>query len=239
MDNFQIETAQNVNISQNTAGIGERIFAYLIDTAVMGIYILLLILTLANTFDVLPDGARFAIGITISLPILLYHLLFEMFWDGKSLGKAALQLKVVKIDGSKPSFSNYLLRWLLRPIEITVTSGGLAVVAILFNGKGQRIGDIAGTTTVISEKPRTFLQQTIYTEIPNDYKPNYPQVTVFTDAEMQNIKNIYRNAKYKGNHNIVLKLANKVSKVMDVEIDGTPMVFIEKVIKDYNFYTQQ
>ena len=35
MDNFQIETAQNISITQNVAGVGERILAYLIDGLIM------------------------------------------------------------------------------------------------------------------------------------------------------------------------------------------------------------
>ena len=38
MDNFQIETAQNVNIAQNVAGVGERILAFLVDVVIMVAY---------------------------------------------------------------------------------------------------------------------------------------------------------------------------------------------------------
>ena len=38
MDNFQIETAQNVSIQQQVAGIGDRILGYLIDLLILGAY---------------------------------------------------------------------------------------------------------------------------------------------------------------------------------------------------------
>ena len=44
--------------------------------------------------------------------------------------------------------------------------------------------------------------------------------------------------KYGGNHNVILRLSNKVATVMEVTFEETPMVFIDKVIKDYNYYTQ-
>ena len=122
---------------------------------------------------------------TIGLPLFLYHLLWEMFWNGRSPGKAVMKLRVVKLDGSKPSFSNYLLRWLLRIIDLTLTSGAVALVTILFNGRGQRLGDIAATTTVISEKKTMDLHRTLLIDIPEGYVPTYPQVTVFSDREMQ------------------------------------------------------
>ena len=35
MDNFQIETAQNVSINQNIANLGDRVLAYIVDVLVM------------------------------------------------------------------------------------------------------------------------------------------------------------------------------------------------------------
>ncbi len=237
MDNFQIETAQNVNIVQNVAGVGDRILAYLVDSIILGIYIILMVILFS--WLEMEDDLSFIVIMTVGLPVFLYHLLFEMFWNGQSPGKRVMKLRVVKIDGSKPAFTNYFIRWLLRIIDLSLTSGALALVTILLNGKGQRLGDIAATTTVISEKPTMFLSQTLLVDIPEDYTPLYPQVTVFTDNEMQTIKSVYNEAKYNGNHNVILTLAAKVSDVMEITYEGTPFAFVNKVIKDYNFYTQQ
>lgn len=236
MDNFQIETAQNINILQNVAGVGERILAYLVDGLIMGFYVFIIIMVFSNVN--LSDDYYMIVGLTIGLPLFLYHLLWETLWNGRSPGKAVMKLRVVKTDGSKPAFSNYLLRWLLRLIDITATSGGLALVTILLNGKGQRLGDMAAVTTVITEKQIVSFSQTILMDIPEDYEPNYPQVTVFSDSEIQTIKSVFTEARYNGNHNVILKLANRVSSVMEVKLEETPIKFIDKVIKDYNYYTQ-
>ncbi|PKA83849.1 putative RDD family membrane protein YckC [Ulvibacter sp. MAR_2010_11] len=237
MDNFQIETAQNVNISQNVAGVGERILAYLIDSAIIVIYVILIIV-LFSWMDLVDDEFIFILFMTFGLPIFLYHLLWETFWNGRSPGKPAMKLRVVKMDGSKPAFSNYFIRWLLRLIDVSITSGALAVVTVLLNGKGQRLGDIAATTTVITEKKTVSFAETLLMDLPEDYKPTYPQVTVFTDHEMQTIKNVFTQAKFNGNHNIILKLSNQVAKVMDLSADETPISFLDKVIKDYTYYTR-
>ncbi len=236
MDKFQIETAQNVNIVQNVAGVGDRILAFLIDSVILFIYIVLISIVFTSlTFT----SDSILISMTIGLPILLYHLLWEQFWNGQSPGKAVMKIRVVKIDGSKPAFSNYLMRWLLRLIDITILSGAVALVVILFNGRGQRLGDLAAGTTVISEKKTISFSQTVLTDLPDNYNPVYPQVTIFTDAEMQTIKNMFQQAKYSGSHNVILKLSNRISKVMEVQYETTPLTFIDTVIKDYNFYTQQ
>jgi len=236
MDNFQIETAQNVKIVQNVAGVGERILAFLIDGLVIGVYILVLVFVLSSLE--LGDDTGIIMGLTIGLPVTLYHLLWEMLWNGRSPGKAAMGLRIVKLDGTKPAFSNYILRWLLRIIDITATSGALALVSILLNGKGQRIGDIAASTTVITEKQTIQLSQIILTDIPDDYVPLYPQVTIFSDNEMQTIKNIFEEARWNRNHNVILKLAQRVGKVMEIQLEETPIAFLDRVIKDYNHYTQ-
>jgi len=150
MDNFQIETAQNISIEQNAAGIGERILAYIVDLAIIIIYMVLSGLTMAGLDG--DGGTTWMYYLVLGLPSFLYYLLWEIFWNGQTPGKAALKIRVVKKDGTRPEFSNYLVRWLLRFIDITLTSGGVAVVTILLNGKGQRLGDIAAGTTVISEK---------------------------------------------------------------------------------------
>ncbi len=236
MDNFQIETAQNVNIAQNVGGIGERVLAFIVDYLIIFAYIILVSIAIAALeFD---SDYMFIVYMTVGLPIFVYSLLWETFWNGRSPGKALMKLRVVKLDGSKPSFSNYFIRWLLRIIDITVTSGALALVTVLLNGKGQRVGDIAATTTVITEKKTISLAQTLVQDIPEDYTPRYPQVTVFTDAEMSTIKNLFWEAKYNGNHGVVLILTKRLAKVMEITPEETPIAFVEKVIKDYNYYTQ-
>ncbi len=236
MDNFQIETAQNVNIHQNVAGVGERILAFLIDGSIMGLYIFLVIFVFSNLQ--LQGDNYMILMMTIGLPIFLYHLLWEMLWNGQSPGKAALGLRVVKLDGTQPAFSNYLIRWLLRIVDISVTSGSLALVTILLNGKGQRVGDIAASTTVINEKQMVRFSQTVLADLPPNYTPLFPQVTIFSDYEMQTIKDIFEQAKWNRNYLVITKLANQVSKVMEVQIEETPVVFLDRVIKDYTYYTQ-
>lgn len=238
MDNFQIETAQNVNIYQNVAGIGDRILAHLIDGVVIVAYFFLILFIFIGVDLIDDDSYLFLFFMVAGLPPFFYHLMFETFWNGQSIGKKVMRIRVVKLDGSKPAFSNYLLRWLLRLVDISIASGGVAVITILLNGKGQRLGDIAATTTVITEKKITDFREILLAELPENYTPKYPQVTVFTDREMQNIKSIYFSAKYQGNHNIILKLSEKLSQVMELNFDEKPIEFVDTVIKDYTFYTQ-
>ena len=237
MDNFQIETAQNIEIQQNSASIGDRILAYLVDFLIIIVYAIITALLIAG-FEADRFG-EMVYYMVIGLPIFLYYLLFETFWDGKTPGKSAMKIRVVKLDGSRPAFVNYLIRWLLRVIDISLGSGSIAVVTILLNGKGQRLGDMAAKTTVISEKRKVSLANTLAVEIPEDYVPKYPQVTILKDRDVQEVKEIYRKARLKGNGEVITALAEKLSSLLGVKFDEKPSVFIKRVIEDYNYFTQQ
>lgn len=237
MDNFQIESAQNVTIQQNVASIWDRILAFLIDGLILIAFSILLSIAIGALG--LESMDRWVYMLVLGLPYFLYHLLFETFGNGRSLGKAALKIRVVKLDGSTPAFSNYLIRWLLRIVDISMTSGAVATVTILLNGKGQRLGDLAAGTTVISERDQVSLRDTLLVEIPENYQPKYPQVQIFSDREIQTIKKLFWEAKAHSNHNIILSLSKKVATLMEVSPEEKPMRFLETVIADYNYYTQR
>ena len=237
MDQFQIETAQNISITQNTSNLGERMLAYIIDSLVIGTYtILVFILLVSLDMDLFDQWAYYLV---MSIPAFLYYLLFETFSDGKTIGKGLMSLRVVKLDGSKPSFANYFVRWVLRIIDVSLTSGGGAVLTILIRGKGQRLGDIAAGTTVISEKKKVALADTLLRELPKDYQPQFPQVTVFKDSEIQTIKELYDKSKLNGDHNVIVSLDKKIKEVTGIQTTLHPIQFVDEVIKDYNYYTQK
>ncbi|RCW92348.1 RDD family protein [Winogradskyella arenosi] len=236
MDEFQIETAQNVGINQNVASIGDRMLGYLIDSAIILIYTIGVILLLTS-LD-LDMAELWPLYLLVSLPAFLYYVLLETFFNGQTVGKSLLKTRVVKIDGSPPSFANYFVRWILRIIDVALTSGGIAAFTILIKGNGQRLGDMAAGTTVISEKQNLTIDDTLIKELPDNYVPTYSQVTVFSDKDMQSIKLLYNEALRKGQHNIILNLHHRLIKVLAIETDEKPVDFVAKVIKDYNYYTQ-
>jgi len=237
MDKFQIETAQNIGIHQNVAGIGDRILAFLLDILIIVGYAILASFAIAGLG--MEKGEQWVYYLIIGLPVFLYYLLWEIFNNGQTPGKSALEIRVVKLDGSRPRFSQYLIRWLLRLVDISFSSGSIAVVTILLNGKGQRLGDLAAGTTVITEKKQLNLSQTLLVDIPDNYMPHYPQVTLLKDRDIQNIKRVYQKAKIQGNHRVIISLSEKISKILEVHPEERPEEFVQNVLRDYSFYTQQ
>lgn len=236
MNEFQIETAQNVGINQNVANIGDRMLAYVIDSLIIWGYTVLIFILL-GLMDYDP-GDSWAIYLLLSLPAFLYYVLLETFWDGKTVGKQVQGTRVVKLDGTKPSFANYFVRWILRIVDVVITAGGGAVLTLLIKGNGQRLGDIAAGTTVISERRKVKITDTLLEELPMDYTPVYSQVTVLNDRDMQTVKNLYDEAVRLGQHNVILHLQSRLVKLLEVEPKEKPIDFVYQVIKDYNYFTQ-
>ena len=237
MEQFQIETAQNISINQNTAHLGDRMLAFIVDTIIIVLYIFAMVLFLI--YLNLDMGDMWALYMVMNLPAFLYYVVLETFMNGKTVGKSLMKIRVVKLDGSKPSFSSYFIRWILRIVDVSLSTGGVAVLTILIRGNGQRVGDMAAGTTVISEKKRISLKDTLLREIPEGYLPKFPQVTIFTDNEMQTIKEMYDSAKKNGDHNVIISLSDQIKNVTNITTQLKAMDFVDTVIKDYNFYTQQ
>lgn len=237
MDEFKINTAQNVTINQNVAPVSTRISAFLIDAFIVVAYYIILFLILSY-LGFLDGEDLNMLYIIASLPVFFYHLLFEVLMNGQTPGKYWTQTRVIMLDGSKPTFSSFLIRWMLRIFDITMSGGSLALISLLFNGKGQRIGDIAAGTTVISEKKKIGLTDTLLEDIDEGYQPTFPQVTVLTDRDVQNIKMLYKESLASGNHGALLKLSIKIKELTNISTDMLPVQFIDVVLKDYNYYTQ-
>ncbi|MFK5889978.1 MAG: RDD family protein [Flavobacteriaceae bacterium] len=237
MDEFQIETAQNISINQHVANLGTRIGAYLLDFLIIMSYVIV-VFYIINSLNIMKG---FDLNLTytlLMLPVFFYSLLFETLFNGQSPGKMLTNIRVVKKDGSKPTFGSFLMRWVLRIIDVQLASGAVAIFTILLNGKGQRLGDLAAGTTVITERHKISLKNTLLTDLEVDYKPTYSQVTLLSDSDIQTIKNLYQKSVRRGNHNIILRLYDKIIKITDIKTEQKPFEFVETVIKDYNYFTQ-
>lgn len=83
--------------------------------------------------------------------VLGYPMACEWGWNGQTIGKRLLRLRVMDDRGLRLGFGQVVIRNLLRSVDalpLGYMTGGLAA---LFNRKGQRLGDIAGGTIVVRE----------------------------------------------------------------------------------------
>jgi uncharacterized RDD family membrane protein YckC len=144
----------------NVQVLGRRILAIIIDTVLF----LLLENLLSRPFipvhlRVLHPAnlrGRLTIGLTHVSPTLLpwlvfglivYFTVFEILFAATP-GKLLSSLRVVDLNGRRPTWTAILLRNVVRPIDLI---GGYIVggVAVLLSRRRQRLGDLAGKTLVV------------------------------------------------------------------------------------------
>lgn len=76
----------------------------------------------------------------------------ETLSRGRSLGKLATGLRIVRDDGGSIRFRHAVIRGLIGFAEIYLTFGGLAIAVALFNEKSKRLGDIAAGTYSLRQR---------------------------------------------------------------------------------------
>lgn len=235
MDNIKIQTTQNVDIEYEVASIGDRILATLLDYLFFLAYFLIIAVIASFTHGALFNSI--ALGVILLLPILFYDLVCEAVFQGRSFGKMIMKIKVVKLDGTQANFGAYLLRWLLRIIDTRLFSGVIALIAIVINGKGQRVGDMAAGTTVIKMKQKITLNDTILNKVKSDYTIVFPEVYKLTDNDIDIIKDVMRVSLRTNNLGAIKKLAQKTKETMGVTANLPDTQFLSTVVQDYSQYS--
>lgn len=249
MVELQINTTQNVNINFIAASIGERILAYVIDFIIKIAYAFVTYQIVFNLFEIdnmlenMDQWSKIAILVSFYLPVVFYSLVFETFLDGQTIGKRIMKIKVVKIDGYQASIFDYLVRWFFRIVDLNlfgpVFGTIVALITIATSKKSQRLGDMVAGTAVITLKNNINISHTILEHLKNDYLPKYPSVIKLTDNDARIIKETYVRAKATRDYKTLAKLREKIIDVIALkDYDENDMQFIDTILKDYNYYTQ-
>lgn len=237
MSELQINTTQNVKIKFEASGVGERLLAFIIDMAIKIGYLMVLSWTF-GVFDNMDEWSQIGINTLLSFPVMFYTLGLESLLEGQTIGKRVLKIRVVKIDGYQASFSDYVVRWFFRIVDVYLL--GLGFFAMMFNKKQQRFGDMAAGTAVIGLKDKVNINHTILENLKEDYKPTYPNVIKLSDNDARIIKDTFTTARASKDYQTLIKLRKKIVEVVQIKEvkQKTDIEFIDVILKDYNYYTQ-
>jgi hypothetical protein len=132
----------------------------------------------------------------------------------------------------------YLIRWLTRPFDF-VFFGLVGLLTVVLSKKNQRLGDMAAGTLVIKTKIETNINDTVFFELSNEYKPRYKQVMRLSDRDMNTIKGVLNNNRRYKNFDVVARISEKVRSVLGITDYEEPVEFLETILKDYNYYSSQ
>jgi uncharacterized RDD family membrane protein YckC len=146
METIEIHAAQAIR-EYELASLLDRALAFMIDVSLMlvfcaGMYWLLM------TYD-RPEADLYDVGAYCLPIILVYSLLFESLNRGQSVGKYIMNIRVMKIDGTRGAFSDYAVRWAFRLLDLYLSIGTFAIVLVSVTEYNQRLGDLVARTVVV------------------------------------------------------------------------------------------
>ncbi|NQU40675.1 MAG: RDD family protein [Lentisphaerae bacterium] len=115
------------------------------------IYIASIVLSSAlNLLGVIsPDLAGATIMLAIFVLSIGYPIFLEWTWQGQTLGKRIMRLRVIDEDGLRLHFDQIVIRNLLRFVDALPAFYLVGGIASIVNARGQRLGDLAANTIVI------------------------------------------------------------------------------------------
>lgn len=141
-----IVTGEAVALEVRQASVLSRTLAVLLDVAVyvaVGVGALFALAAIPSL-----DEAAVAAGVVgvIALVMVILPTTVETLTRGRSLGKLAAGLAVVRDDGGPVRFRHALTRALVGVGELWLTAGAIALVSAILHPRGKRVGDIAAGT---------------------------------------------------------------------------------------------
>ena len=227
MSTIRVHTTQNVTLEYEIASVGDRLLAALLDYLIYGAWAL----AVGLSADSLSLG--WTTPYVILLPMVFYFLACEIFFNGQSIGKKARDIRVMRLDGTPARLGDYFLRWLLRPVEIVLTVGSVALVTILVNGRGQRVGDLLAGTTVLSLRPRAAELLAAELATPSGYQPLFEQAAQLGDHDAALLRQLLSRGVKQGNYLLLNETATKIKQLLAVQSNLPDEAFLRTVLRDH------
>lgn len=198
MDRIDVETSRHVRLNYIPATLVHRMLGWGVDAALYMIYIFVFLWIWGG---ILPTqisenvNLGWVATLMLSLPYFIYYPLVETVWGGRTIGKKVMGIRVTKLDGTRAGPGDYIIRWLFRFIEISGTGGVVAILTILINGKGQRLGDLVAKTCVIMEKHDAISHQELFKNTQSDRNIVFQSAAELEDKDIQVIQTLLNSQK--------------------------------------------
>lgn len=149
----ELVTGEAVALELRPARLPSRALAVLLDLIVAMVVFVGASIGLVAATASLDEAAQTALSIAAFLLLLVgAPIAVETLSHGRSLGKLACGLRVVRDDGGPIRFRHALVRGALGVVEILMTFGVVACVASLVSARGRRLGDVFAGTLVVRER---------------------------------------------------------------------------------------
>jgi uncharacterized RDD family membrane protein YckC/uncharacterized membrane protein SpoIIM required for sporulation len=155
-----IETPEHVLLDLEIAGVGSRLLAAVIDSAIVAAIMLAgaLLVVVLGSFGLVPSsalGRAWIAALAIGLGFALgngYFILFEGLRGGQTPGKRLVGIRVVRETGHPVTLGAAALRNLLRIADFLPPPYLVGLALIAFHPRGKRLGDLAAGTVVVRDR---------------------------------------------------------------------------------------
>jgi uncharacterized RDD family membrane protein YckC len=149
-DRVTIATPEGIELELILAGIGSRFAATLLDVVVQ----LGAIFALAIVLGPLGSSGYVVAVYLVAVFVILfaYDIVLETWNRGRTIGKLAAGLRVVRVGGEAEGFLTAAVRNFLRIVDFLPAFYVVGVISILSTRRNQRLGDLAAGTLVVRER---------------------------------------------------------------------------------------
>ena len=151
----EVHTPEGLELRMPLAGVGSRMMAGMVDVLLLSlVWIGFALAGVAGvgSFDALSSVGLALLVLCIFLSFWGYGIFWEILMQGRTPGKRAMGLRVLKENGLPLGLREIVLRNLLRMADLQPgLSYGVGVVWMFFDKKGRRLGDLVAGTVVVRD----------------------------------------------------------------------------------------
>jgi uncharacterized RDD family membrane protein YckC len=164
--NVDVRTPESIAFNYELAGLGSRFLALVIDQVIQILVLLGIFYGIVSAALHVPTGhgaidtqaEKIASAVIIAAIIVVvftiffgYFIIFETLWNGKTPGKWALSIRVVRDGGYSVDFGAAVIRNLIRVGEFALGYYALSALSMVLSPENKRLGDYAAGTIVVRE----------------------------------------------------------------------------------------
>jgi hypothetical protein len=172
--------------------------------------------------------------VAVFLLVFAYFVLFEWLGGGQTPGKKIMGLRVMYEDGRPVDFAASAIRNVLRLADFLPAVYGLGVTVMFISPKSQRLGDLAGGTIVVIERPlRRAITQPSRPTVPSAQPTGFGLTREDREAAVRFLE---RRAEldYQLRKELAIKISRSIAERAQIEVESAlrdPEAFLESVAR--------
>lgn len=172
---LDVRTGEAVAIEYELAGLGSRFLAIAVDFIAQVLVLIVVLLAFAGLRNAIEHllpvkyvsaFVQALLVVTLFLIFVGWFVAFEVWWGGRTPGKRALGIRVVRDGGFPVDIGASLIRNLVRLVEVGFGFYTISAISALVSKENKRLGDFAAGTIVVRDRAIAPLDLDAYLSAP-------------------------------------------------------------------------